>query len=417
MHRLTCGCKFADPDTVVPSAAAASHSHRVRPDTMSCGSDGCRDGGSGEGFGRPRPSKVAADDSVESARCSDATSPPGSWIDRKLLVDPKMLFVGSKIGEGAHGKVYKGKYGDQIVAIKVLNSGSTPEEKVTLEDRFIREVNMMCKVKHDHLVKFIGACKEPLMVIVSELLPGMSLKNYLNSIRPSQLDIHTALGYALNIARAMECLHANGIIHRDLKPDNLLLTANRKKLKLTDFGLAREETVTEMMTAETGTYRWMAPELYSTVTLQRGEKKHYTNKVDVYSFGIVLWELLTNKMPFEGMSNLQAAYAAAFKQVRPAFPEDTPQELASIVQSCWVEDPVMRPSFSQIIRMLDAFLTTIPPPPPSEADEDTTESEDTTSSLSSKSSSVSSIVSRATSKLSVVRHLFASKKGGSNGKA
>ena len=414
MHRLTCGCKFADPDTVVPSAAAASH--RVRPDTMSCGSDGCRDGGS-EGFGRSRPSKVAADDSVEPARCSDATSPPGSWIDRKLLVDPKMLFVGSKIGEGAHGKVYTGKYGDQIVAIKVLNSGSTPEEKVTLEDRFIREVNMMCKVKHDNLVKFIGACKEPLMVIVSELLPGMSLKNYLNSIRPSQLDMHTALGYALNIARAMECLHANGIIHRDLKPDNLLLTANRKKLKLTDFGLAREETVTEMMTAETGTYRWMAPELYSTVTLQRGEKKHYTNKVDVYSFGIVLWELLTNKMPFEGMSNLQAAYAAAFKQVRPAFPEDTPQELASIVQSCWVEDPAMRPSFSQIIRMLDAFLTTIPPPPPSEQDEDTTESEDTTSSLSSKSSSVSSIVSRATSKLSVVRHLFASKKGGSNGKA
>ncbi|XP_037444077.1 serine/threonine/tyrosine-protein kinase HT1-like [Triticum dicoccoides] len=415
MHRLTCGCKFADPDTVVPSAAAASH--RVRPDTMSCGSDGCRDGGGGEGFGRSRPSKVAADDSVEPARCSDATSPPGSWIDRKLLVDPKMLFVGSKIGEGAHGKVYTGKYGDQIVAIKVLNSGSTPEEKVTLEDRFIREVNMMCKVKHDNLVKFIGACKEPLMVIVSELLPGMSLKNYLNSIRPSQLDIHTALGYALNIARAMECLHANGIIHRDLKPDNLLLTANRKKLKLTDFGLAREETVTEMMTAETGTYRWMAPELYSTVTLQRGEKKHYTNKVDVYSFGIVLWELLTNKMPFEGMSNLQAAYAAAFKQVRPAFPVDTPQELASIVQSCWVEDPAMRPSFSQIIRMLDAFLTTIPPPPPSEADEDATESEDTTSSLSSKSSSVSSIVSRATSKLSVVRHLFASKKGGSNGKA
>ncbi|KAM0841197.1 hypothetical protein ACQ4PT_059176 [Festuca glaucescens] len=406
MPRLSCGCKFADPDSVA-----------VRPDTMSCGSDGCSGGGGGSGEFRrtARPSKVAADDSVEPARSSDAAASPASWIDRKLLVDPKMMFVGSKIGEGAHGKVYKGKYGDQIVAIKVLNNGSTPEERATLEDRFIREVNMMCKVKHDNLVKFIGACKEPLMVIVSELLPGMSLKNYLNSIRPSQLDIHTALGYALNIAHAMECLHANGIIHRDLKPDNLLLTANRKKLKLTDFGLAREETVTEMMTAETGTYRWMAPELYSTVTLQRGEKKHYTNKVDVYSFGIVLWELLTNKMPFEGMSNLQAAYAAAFKQVRPAFPEETPKDLAFIVESCWVEDPAMRPSFSQIIRMLDAFLMTIPPPPPSEPDEDA-ESEDTTSSLSSKSSSVSSIVSRATSKLSVVRHLFASKKAG-NGRA
>ena len=54
-------------------------------------------------------------------------------------------------------------------------------------------------------------------------------------------------------------------------------------------------------------------QLYSTVTLRRGEKKHYTNKVDVYSFGVVLWELLTNRMPFEGMSNLQAAYAAAFQ--------------------------------------------------------------------------------------------------------
>ena len=117
-------------------------------------------------------------------------------------------------------------------------------------------------------------------------------------------------------------------------------------------------------------------------------------------------------------SNLTHIFSCPqWQQVRPAFPEDTPQELASIVQSCWVEDPAMRPSFSQIIRMLDAFLTTIPPPPPSEQDEDTTESEDTTSSLSSKSSSVSSIVSRATSKLSVVRHLFASKKGGSNGKA
>ncbi|ONM10761.1 Protein kinase superfamily protein [Zea mays] len=117
------------------------------------------------------------------------------------------------------------------------------------------------------LLQFIGACKEPLMVIVSELLPGMSLKSYLHSIRPSQLDTHTAISYALDIAHAMDCLHANGIIHRDLKPDNLLLTANRKKLKLTDFGLAREETVTEMMTAETGTYRWMAPEVVNTIFL------------------------------------------------------------------------------------------------------------------------------------------------------
>jgi serine/threonine protein kinase len=115
--------------------------------------------------------------------------------------------------------------------------------------------------------------------------------------------------------------------------DNLLLTADQKRVKLVDFGLAREETLTEMMTAETGTYRWMAPELYSTVTLRHGEKKHYNHKVDAYSFAIVLWELLTNRMPFEGMSNLQAAYAAAFKNVRPSS-ENLPEELASILESC-----------------------------------------------------------------------------------
>ncbi|RWR79037.1 serine/threonine-protein kinase HT1-like protein isoform X2 [Cinnamomum micranthum f. kanehirae] len=284
-------------------------------------------------------------------------------IDEKLLIDPKLLLVGEKIGEGAHGQVFEGKYGDQIIAVKLLNRGKTPEERVALERRFAREVTMMSRVKHENLVKFIGACNHPL-VIATELLPGMSLRKYLISIRPKLLDVHVAISFALDIARAMDCLHANGIIHRDLKPDNLLLTADHKTVKLADFGLAREESVTEMMTAETGTYRWMAPELYSTVTLRHGEKKHYNNKVDVYSFGIVLWELLTNRMPFEGMSNLQAAYAAAFKQVRPNLPGDMPQELVFIIQSCWVEDPNMRPTFSQIIRMLNAFLFMLPAPSP-----------------------------------------------------
>ncbi|GAB4856247.1 hypothetical protein Ancab_014174 [Ancistrocladus abbreviatus] len=346
--------------------------------------------------------------------CSNSDSQNGStiapqlWIEENMLVDPKLLFIGSKIGEGAHGKVYEGRYGDRIVAIKVLHCGSTPEEKTALESRFIREVNMMSRVKHENLVKFIGACKDPLMVIVTELLPGMSLRKYLVSLRPKQLEAHVALGYALDIARAMECLHANGIIHRDLKPDNLLLTANQKSVKLADFGLAREESVTEMMTAETGTYRWMAPELYSTVTLRQGEKKHYNNKVDVYSFGIVLWELLTNRMPFEGMSNLQAAYAAAFKQERPALPDDISPDLAFIIQSCWVEDPNLRPSFSQIIRLLNEFLFTIapsPPPPLPPVPE-----LDTNQGATSSNGAITEFSARARGKLSFIRQLFAAKR-------
>ncbi|KAL7583619.1 serine/threonine/tyrosine-protein kinase HT1 isoform X1 [Lactuca sativa] len=350
-------------------------------------------------------------------------------IDERVLVDPKLLFIGAKIGEGAHGKVYEGRYGDRIVAIKVLNRGSNTEERAALEGRFAREVTMMSRVKHDNLVKvylvitrfkldrfityyylfflqFIGACKEPLMVIVSELLPGMSLRKYLGSIRPNQLDLRLALSFALDIARAMDCLHANGIIHRDLKPDNLLLTANQKSVKLADFGLAREETVTEMMTAETGTYRWMAPELYSTVTLRQGEKKHYNNKVDVYSFGIVLWELVTNRMPFEGMSNLQAAYAAAFKQERPNLSEDISPELAFIIQACWVEDPNLRPSFDQIIRMLNTFLFTLPPPPSATSPEECDAADD----VAAAAASNGELSARSRRKFSFLRQIFAAKK-------
>jgi len=135
--------------------------------------------------------------------------------------------------------------------------------------------------------------------------------------------------------------------------------------------------------------------LYSTVTLRQGEKKHYNHKVDAYSFAIVLWELLHNKVPFEGMSNLQAAYAAAFKvkrscacyvflyniiclvlhivdnlkfffwfqNVRPSA-ENLPEELALILTSCWQEDPNARPNFTQIIQMLLNYLYTVAPSEP-----------------------------------------------------
>lgn len=284
-------------------------------------------------------------------------------LDAKWLIDPKYLFVGPRIGEGAHAKVYEGKYRNHSVAVKIVHRGDTPDEIAKREGRFAREVAMLSRVQHKNLAKFIGACNKPVMVIVTELLLGGTLRKYLLNMRPRCLDTRVAVGFALDIARAVECLHSHGIIHRDLKPENLILTADQKTVKLVDFGLAREESLTEMMTAETGTYRWMAPELYSTVTLRHGEKKHYNHKVDAYSFAIVLWELLHNKLPFEGMSNLQAAYAAAFKNTRPSL-DDLPQDLALILDSCWNEDPNARPNFSQIVQMLLHYLSIISPPEP-----------------------------------------------------
>uniref|UniRef100_A0A7C8YR02 Dual-specificity kinase n=1 Tax=Opuntia streptacantha TaxID=393608 RepID=A0A7C8YR02_OPUST len=140
-------------------------------------------------------------------------------LDSKWLVDPNHLFVGPKIGEGAHAKVYEGKYKNQNVAIKIVHRGETPEEIAKKEGRFAREVAMLSRVQHKNLVKFIGACKDPVMVIVTELLLGGTLRKYLLNMRPRCLDRRIAIGFALDIARGMECLHAHGIIHRDLKPE------------------------------------------------------------------------------------------------------------------------------------------------------------------------------------------------------
>lgn len=144
-------------------------------------------------------------------------------LDAKWLIDPKHLFVGPRIGEGAHAKVYEGKYKNQTVAIKILHKGETPEEIAKREGRFARDVAMLSRVQHKNLVKFIGACKEPVMVIVTELLLGGTLRKYLLNMRPRCLDMRIAIGFALDVACAMECLYSHGIIHRDLKPGNSLI--------------------------------------------------------------------------------------------------------------------------------------------------------------------------------------------------
>lgn len=154
----------------------------------------------------------------------EGVSPPSPCefrLDERFLIDPQLICVGSKIGEGAHGKVYKGMYQGESVAVKILQRGETPEEKARLETRFAREVAMMSRVQHKNLVKFIGACKDPIKAIVTELLPGMSLRKYMISLRPNRIDLHLAISFALDIAQAMDCLHASGIIHRDLKPGNM----------------------------------------------------------------------------------------------------------------------------------------------------------------------------------------------------
>ncbi|GLU19944.1 hypothetical protein SLE2022_361640 [Rubroshorea leprosula] len=277
-------------------------------------------------------------------------------IDRSLLINPLRVSLDEMIGEGYHSIVYNGLYDSNPVAVKVIQPSRTSIVSWERKEKFQREVLLLSRTKHDNVVKFIGASVEPTMMIVTELMRGGTLQKYLWSIRPERLDMRHSLSLALDISRAMECLHANGIIHRDLKPSNLLLTEDKKQIKLADFGLAREEIMDEM-TCEAGTYRWMAPELYSRDPLPVGVKKHYDHKVDVYSFSIVVWELLTNRAPFKGRPNITVAYATANNE-RPSL-ENLPEDIASLLQSCWDADPNVRPEFREITISLTNILNSL----------------------------------------------------------
>ncbi|XP_028076222.1 serine/threonine-protein kinase STY13-like [Camellia sinensis] len=295
--------------------------------------------------------------SVERGGHSDLGAPNFLKIDSKWLIDPRHLSIGSMISEGPYSVVYEGSYKSKPVAVKVIQPDKTSAVSPERKEKFVREVAMLSRVKHDNIVKFIGAYVEPTMMIITELMRGGTLQKYLWSIRPNSPDLKLSISFALGISRAMEYLHANSIIHRDLKPSNLLLMEDKKKIKVADFGLAREETMGEM-TAEVGTYRWMAPELFSVEPIKLGVKKHYNHKVDIYSFSMVLWELLTNSTPFKGRNNVMVAYASSMN-LRPSM-DNIPKDIAPLLESCWAEDPEERPEFVQITDFLLNFLRSMP---------------------------------------------------------
>ncbi|PAN13626.1 hypothetical protein PAHAL_2G352200 [Panicum hallii] len=255
-------------------------------------------------------------------------------------IDVKLLKFGNKVASGSYGDLYRGTYCSQDVAIKVLK----PERiNVDMQREFAQEVYIMRKVRHKNVVQFIGACtKPPNLCIVTEYMSGGSVYDYLHKHK-GVFKLPALIGVAMDVSKGMSYLHQNNIIHRDLKTANLLMDENGT-VKVADFGVARVKAQSGVMTAETGTYRWMAPEVI--------EHKPYDHKADVFSFGILLWELLTGKIPYEYLTPLQAAVGVVQKGLRPTIPKHTHAKLSELLQKCWQQDPALRPDFSEILETL-----------------------------------------------------------------
>ncbi|XP_061361259.1 serine/threonine-protein kinase STY46-like [Gastrolobium bilobum] len=255
-------------------------------------------------------------------------------------IDARCLRYEKKIASGSFSDLYKGTFCNQDVAIKVLKGENLNEN---IQKEFAQEVYILSKIQHKNVVKFVGACTNPPnFYLVTEYLSGGSMYHFLR-MQKTVLALPSLLNIAIDVSEGMKYLHENDIIHRDLKAANLLIDENGV-VKIADFGVSRVHDQSGIMTAETGTYRWMAPEVI--------EHKPYDYKADVFSFAIVLWELLTGKLPYERLSPLQAAVGVVQKGLRPKIPKHTHPKLVELLHRCWHQDPSFRPNFSEILEFL-----------------------------------------------------------------
>ncbi|KAI8477395.1 MAG: protein kinase [Monoraphidium minutum] len=321
-------------------------------------------------------------------------------LDPEWEVDPKKLQFEDKVGEGEFGIVYRATYLGTPVAVKVLKDNNA----VALGD-FRTELNVLQKLHHPHCVQFFGAVtKTSPYMIVTEFMGCGSLADLFRArIAPST---RRCVQLALECARGIAYLHNHQpltIIHRDLKPANLMIgggpdtassdpTARHKLLhelgvvKIADFGLSKSlklqlrsggavppeagaapaggaPATSYKMTGETGSYRYMAPEVF--------RHELYNHKVDQYSFAMIAYQLFEGVPPFWLMDPIEAAKVACNFGQRPewgaahGFARRIPDKVKVLVEQCWAADYEARPEFIQVITTLEEVLKELPPDPPS----------------------------------------------------
>ncbi|XP_074579918.1 RAF-like serine/threonine-protein kinase 24 [Curcuma longa] len=262
-----------------------------------------------------------------------------------------------ELGAGTFGTVYHGKWRGTDVAIKRINRSyfighSSQTEKMI--SGFWREVGILSKLHHPNVVAFYGVVMDEqggTMATVTEYMTHGSLKHVLRR-KERHLDFRKRLLIAMDVAIGMEYLHSRNVVHFDLKCDNLLVNlkdSSRPICKVCDFGLSKMKLHTMVSGGVRGTLPWMAPELLYISSNKVSEK------IDVYSFGIVMWEILTGKEPYEDMHYGEVIGGLLHNTLRPTVPDSCDKDWRVLMEQCWAVDPEQRPTFTQIASHLKSM--------------------------------------------------------------
>ncbi|KAI3367460.1 hypothetical protein L3Q82_026317 [Scortum barcoo] len=270
-----------------------------------------------------------------------------------LEIDFSELTLEEIIGVGGFGKVYRALWRGTEVAVKAARRDLDEDVEQTLES-VRQEAKLFAMLNHPNIMALLGVCLvEPNLCLVMEYARGGPLNRALAGKR---IPPCTLVDWAVQIARGMHYLHSQAIvpiIHRDLKSSNILILERvemedltNKTLKITDFGLAREWHRTTKMSAA-GTYAWMAPEVIRSSTFSKGS--------DIWSYGVLLWELLTGEVPFRGIDGLAVAYGVAMNKLALPIPSTCPEPFARLMEDCWSPDSHSRPQFTTVLDQLTAI--------------------------------------------------------------
>ncbi|KAI6240861.1 SH3 domain protein [Aphelenchoides fujianensis] len=280
-----------------------------------------------------------------------------------------------EVGGGASSRVYRGRWNNHEVALKKIKPTSKDKDQAIIE-ALKREALIYARLNHKNIVQFYGICYDEPPCLLLELCKGKTLFSLYRQLTYSVPSF--VVSWALQIARAMSCMHEldEALIHADLKADNVLIkeepclcdqdektpralneknydregkclrckktALNRLTLKLTDFGLSRPEKATQGGFA--GSVPWMSPELV--------RDGFHSKEADVWAFGVVIWELVTNQIPHQEFEGHLLHAAIGGQNVTPKIPDDCPKYLEDIMRACWQIEPKDRPTFTQLTKML-----------------------------------------------------------------
>lgn len=263
-------------------------------------------------------------------------------------------FISKKIGEGKYGDVYKAKYHGYPVACKIIKKELQMNEKES--EQTLEELKLMRTLRHPNIVLLMGACLNPLnqVVIVTEYAAKGNLKDVLPEIKSLAL----RLKFGQDIAQGLAWLHAHRIIHRDLKLANLLVAADNT-IKISDFGLSLQYKDGIVCRGFKGNVKYSPPEILRARYDRSITVYPYSEKTDVYGFGLMLWELMTVDQLFPHIKGKEDLTKHVLDGMRPELKKHWPTSLTELLAACWSEDPKTRPLFPSILRRYDQLITDV----------------------------------------------------------